>query len=164
MTLRKAPPQVIMSFSAGVVPIYRAPGEPDLFLVLRCYNYWDFPKGGVLAGETPLCAALRELKEETTVEEIEFVWGEVFTETPIYARSKVARYYLARVLNLDVAMPINPLLGRAEHHEFRWLTYEDSRHLLNPRVQVVLDWARKVSQSAFVFTGGPAVGQPLTVT
>jgi bis(5'-nucleosidyl)-tetraphosphatase len=164
VTTRKASWQEIKHFSAGVVPVFRSPGEPDLFLILRCYNYWDFPKGGVLEGETQLNAALRELKEETTLEEINFVWDKVFTETPVYARNKVARYYLAKTLRLEVALPINPLLGRAEHHEFRWLTYEDARHLLNPRIQAVLDWARDISQRDFESAGGPAVGQPLTET
>ncbi len=143
MTTRKASPQTIKYFSAGIVPIYRSPGAPDLFLILRCYNYWDFPKGGVLEDESQLNAALRELKEETTLENVDFAWGEIFTETPVYARNKVARYYLAKAMKLEVALPINPLLGRAEHHEFRWLTYEDARQLLNPRIQTILDWARQ---------------------
>ena len=65
MTTRRAshvPPT--KSFSAGIVPIFRASGEPDLFLVLRCYSYWDFPKGGMVPEETPMVCALRELKEE----------------------------------------------------------------------------------------------------
>lgn len=132
------------SLSAGIVPVYRSQGESDLYLLLRCYNYWDFPKGGLNPSETPLVAALRELKEETTLEGVEFKWGEVFRETPVYARGKVARYYVGLAGRLDVSLPVNPLLGRPEHHEFRWLTFEHARPLLNGRVQTILGWARTI--------------------
>ena len=41
-------------------------------LLLRVYNYWDCPKGVVEAGEDPLVAARREVREETTIEELDF--------------------------------------------------------------------------------------------
>lgn len=147
MTTRKAsssPPT--KNFSAGIVPIFRSPGEPDLFLILRCYNYWDFPKGGLMPGESPLKGALRELEEETTLPTVDFAWGEVYQETPVYAQNKVARYYVGLAPRLEVSLPINPEIGHPEHHEFRWLTYEYARPLLNPRVQKILDWARAVTR------------------
>ena len=137
--------------SAGIIPVYRPAGPqpgPDLYLLLRCYNYWDFPKGGVQTGETPIEAALRELQEETTLEKAEFAWGEDFRETPVYAQGKVARFYVARVDRLEVSLPVNPFLGRPEHHEFRWVDYETARSLLHPRVKPILDWARELSRSA----------------
>jgi len=130
-------------FSAGVVPIYLSPSGAPRFLILRCYGYWDFPKGGLQGVETPLATALRELKEETTIESVEFKWGHVFSETPPYSQNKVARYYTGQVLNDQVALPVNPELGRPEHHEFRWLCYKDARELLNPRMQTILDWAQQ---------------------
>jgi 8-oxo-dGTP pyrophosphatase MutT (NUDIX family) len=130
------------NFSAGIVPIFQTTDGVKLFLLLRCYNYWDFPKGGVHSQEPPLTAALRELKEETTLEEVDFSWGESFMETPVYAHNKVARYYVGKVKQLEVSLPVNPALGRPEHHEFRWLRYEDARPLLGDRVKSILDWAK----------------------
>ena len=40
-------------FSAGVIVVRRTPEGPR-FLLLRSYRYWDFPKGQVETGETPL--------------------------------------------------------------------------------------------------------------
>lgn len=140
------------SFSAGIVPVYRTKEGVVLFLLLRCYNYWDFPKGGVLPNEEPLAAALRELKEETTLERVDFKWGHEFQETPVYAKNKIARYYLGEADRLEVGLPINPLLGRPEHHEFRWLTYDDARPLLGERVQAILDWASKRVPGTFFAT------------
>ncbi len=127
--------------SAGIVPIRFDNVEP-LFLLLRCFQYWDFPKGGVLPGESPLQAALRELEEETTLAKAKFRWGESFFETPPYSHGKTARYYVAEVFQSKVELPINPLVGRAEHQEFRWCTAIEAQALVGPRVAAVLAWAK----------------------
>lgn len=140
--------KTMKTLSAGIIPVLISAEDTEpLYLLLRCYNYWDFPKGGVQGEETSLQAALRELEEETTLTEPEFPWGEDHKDTPIYADGKVARYFVARVNRKDVSLPINPLLGRAEHQEFRWVTYNQALKLINARVLAILDWAREVSAS-----------------
>ena len=49
--------------SAGVVVVRNVKGS-WLFLMLRAYRNWDFPKGVVEAAEQPLAAAIREVQEE----------------------------------------------------------------------------------------------------
>ena len=110
-------------------------------LVLRVYRNWDFPKGLVEPGEAPLDAALREVTEETGLRELSLPWGEVWRETEPYAGGKVARYYVAESAAGTVVLPINPELGRSEHHEFRWLELDAAVRLLPPRLQQVLLWA-----------------------
>ncbi len=127
--------------SAGVVVVSRADDSWQV-LLLRVYNYWDCPKGVVEAGEDPLVAARREVREETAIDALDFHWGEEFIETPPYARNKVARYYLAGTEQRAVKLPVNSALGRAEHHEFRWLKFEDAATIVVPRLQDVLFWAR----------------------
>ena len=129
--------------SAGAVVVRRQRHEYR-FLLLRAYRYWDFPKGRVEAGEQALDAATREVEEETTLSELVFPWGYDFRETPPYGRGKVARYYVAESPAGEVALPVNPMLGHPEHHEFRWLDYAAARRLLNPRLQPILDWAQTV--------------------
>lgn len=128
--------------SAGVVVTRRVEGETR-YLLLRCYRYWDFPKGEVEPGEEPLQAACRETEEETGLTGLELCWGEAYTETPVYAKGKVARYYLAESPAGEVWLPANPELGMPEHQEFRWASYEEARPLLNDRVGAVLEWARQ---------------------
>jgi bis(5'-nucleosidyl)-tetraphosphatase len=129
-----------ITVSAGVVIVRFRHGEP-WFLLLRAYRYWDFPKGRVEPGELQLAAAIREVEEETALTNLEFRWGEAFTETERYGNNKIARYYLAVAGPGEVHLPVNPELGHPEHDEFRWLPYEAARALLVPRVAAVLDWA-----------------------
>lgn len=132
--------------SAGVIPVWRPANKTEsdwYFLLLRAYNYWDFPKGAVEKNEDPWQAALRELREETSISQISAQWGKDFYETAPYSHNKTARYYLGEVLRPVVRLLPNPESGRIEHHEYQWLEYDEARSLLVPRVQAVLDWARK---------------------
>jgi 8-oxo-dGTP pyrophosphatase MutT (NUDIX family) len=126
--------------SSGVVVVRRA-GDDWLYLLLRAFNHWDFPKGMVEPGEEPLAAAIREVREESTIEDLAFAWGSNFTETGPYSSGKVARYYLAETHTVAVTLPFNPLIGRAEHSEFRWVSFDDALALVSPRVKPVLHWA-----------------------
>lgn len=128
------------TFSAGAVVFRRLPGS-QLFLLLRAYRNWDFPKGEVGQGEEPLAAAQREVREETGITDLRFTAGGDHLDTPPYARGKVARYYLAETGAEQVQLNVNPELGRPEHHEFRWLSYAEARPLLVDRLRAVLDWA-----------------------
>ena len=53
-------------FSAGAVILRQEPGGWR-YLLLRVFRTWDFPKGGVETGETPMQAAMREVEEETAL-------------------------------------------------------------------------------------------------
>ena len=130
--------------SAGVVPLRRTP-QGWRVLILRAYKNWDFPKGVVDPGEEPLDAAKREATEETGLSDLEFRFGESYKETLPYAGGKVARYYLGETAEERVNLPISHELGRAEHHEWRWVSFDEAEDLLPPRLALVLEWARNTS-------------------
>jgi len=129
--------------SAGVVVVNRAQGSLK-FLLLRAYRNWDFPKGLVEAGEVPIDAALREVREETTLEDLSFDWGREFIDTGPYNKGKISRYYIAHSQRTQVLLPINPELGRPEHHEARWVDFAEALGLVSPRLQPVMHWAHAV--------------------
>jgi len=128
--------------SAGVV-VVRQSASGWRFLMLRAYRNWDFPKGLVESGEDPLSAARREVTEETLISDLAFTWGEAYIETAPYSRNKVARYYIAQTAIEAVTLPVRPELGRPEHHECRWLDYDEALELASPRVEPVLKWAAR---------------------
>ena len=136
-----------VALSAGAV-IARRSGGDWLLLVLRAYRNWDFPKGMVETGEEPFAAARRETAEETGLTDLEFPLGEEHCDTLPYAGGKIARYFLAETHAETVSLPISAELGRPEHDEWRWVSFDEAEDLLPPRLAIVLDWARANLPSA----------------
>jgi 8-oxo-dGTP pyrophosphatase MutT (NUDIX family) len=126
--------------SAGVVVVRRASGE-WLFLMLRAYRNWDFPKGVVDPGEAPLAAARREVREETLIDDLQLHWGEEYRETAPYSNNKVARYYVGETRIESITLPVNPEIGKPEHNEARWVNFAGAVALSSPRVEPIVRWA-----------------------
>ena len=132
----------IKKLSSGAVVVRRVDGD-WLLLVLRAFRNWDFPKGLVEPGEEPFAAASREVAEETGLQDLDFPFGDGYRETLPYAGGKVARYYLAETGTETIELPISHELGRPEHDEWRWVTFDEAEDLLPPRLAIVLEWARE---------------------
>jgi 8-oxo-dGTP pyrophosphatase MutT (NUDIX family) len=132
--------------AAGAV-IFRRSDRGIRLLVLRAYQNWDFPKGMVEPGEDALAAARREVEEETGLAGLDYPFGDEFKETMPYSGNKVARYYLAETDAEKIVLPVSPELGRPEHNEYRWVSFDEAEDLLPPRLAVVLEWAKKTITS-----------------
>ena len=128
--------------AAGAV-VFRRTENGVRLLVLRAYKNWDFPKGMVEPGESELDAARRECAEETGLAGLDFPFGDAHRDTVPYAGGKVARYFLAETQATAITLPVSPELGRPEHHEWRWVSFEEAEELLPPRLAVVLEWAKR---------------------
>jgi 8-oxo-dGTP pyrophosphatase MutT (NUDIX family) len=115
-----------------------------LTLFLRAFHHWDFPKGIREPGEDAMQTAVREVEEETGVTELSFEWGDRFFETGPYSRGKIARYFIATTTQEDVVMGISPETGEPEHHEWRWVTFDEAYDLGSPRVRQIVQWARQI--------------------
>ena len=96
---------MVEEVSAGFILFLLEDGKP-LYLLLKHRTYWGFPKGGIEAGEDPLQSAIRELKEETSIEKIEVIEG--FHRTIEYTytfrgvkRHKVVHLFLARAFQRE---------------------------------------------------------------
>lgn len=129
--------------SCGVV-LARKTDDGWMTLLLRAYHHWDFPKGLQEEGEEPIEAARREVREETSIETLDFCWGDRFMETGPYSRGKTARYYMAETEQATVVMGPSPETGEPEHHEWRWVTFDEAYDLTSPRVRSVVQWARQI--------------------
>jgi len=131
------------TLSCGVV-VLRQAEQGWITLMLRAYHHWDFPKGIREPGEQPMQAAIREVGEETGIADLAFDWGDRYFETGPYSRGKVARYYIANTQQHEVEMGISPQTGEPEHHEWRWVTFDEAYDLGSPRVRQIVQWARQI--------------------
>ena len=129
--------------SSGIV-LVRQTEDAWVTLLLRAYHHWDFPKGLVEDGEAAMEAAIREVGEETGIDDVSFDWGDRYIETGPYSRGKTARYYLASTRQEEVVMGPSPVTGEPEHHEWRWVGFDEAYDLGSPRVRTVVQWARQV--------------------
>lgn len=137
-----------MIISCGVVPVRLVDDEP-LYLMLRVYTQWDFPRGRKEPGESDLETAIRETEEETTIKpsNLFFDWGTDYYETDPYKTRqgrKIIRYFVGRCQQKEISLPVNPELGKPEHNEFSWKTYDEAKEVANERVGKVLDWAHNI--------------------
>jgi len=131
------------TLSCGIV-LARKTEQGWVTLMLRAFHHWDFPKGVREQGEDPIEAAQREVREETGVAALAFDWGERYFETGPYSRGKVARYYIASTETEVVEMGLSPETGEPEHHEWRWVTFDEAYDLGSPRVRQIVQWSRQI--------------------
>jgi 8-oxo-dGTP pyrophosphatase MutT (NUDIX family) len=130
--------------SAGIVVVRKEEASWKI-LFLRAYKNWDFPKGEVEAGEDAFQTALRETEEETGITDLKFKWGKEYKETgPYRGGRKIARYYIAETDRSEVRFSVNPELGRPEHHEYRWLPFDEIKALAPERLYGIIEWAREM--------------------
>jgi 8-oxo-dGTP pyrophosphatase MutT (NUDIX family) len=111
--------------------------------LLRAYHHWDFPKGMRDPGEDPMDTAVREVAEETGVDDLKFDWGDRYFETGPYSKGKVARYYLGSTQKEEVVLGDSPETGQPEHHEWRWVSFDEAYDLGSARVRGIVQWARQ---------------------
>jgi 8-oxo-dGTP pyrophosphatase MutT (NUDIX family) len=127
--------------SAGVIP-YRWDGDRvPLYLVLHSATVrnprakWEFPKGGMEAGESPRETAAREFQEETGIDSWSFLDG--FERSLSYTYVRRGRKVLKTVMYYIVEVQDDPSLVRSiEHvedifgHWYHWGPFDQITRLL----------------------------------
>ena len=108
--------------------------ERQLLMVRQTYRgktLWTFPGGSIEPGETPEQAAIREAKEEVSLD-IEV--ARLLCRAPRTTATGVYYWYLARVTGGKPCLGHDPELPVAaqELHEVRWLPLDDLR--MHPEV------------------------------
>ncbi len=122
--------------SCGALVFRKFHGNVELLLIRHLNGgYWSFPKGHVEKGETEEETAIREVKEETSIDiMIDTSFRELVTYSPKKDTMKDVVYFLARAKNSD------PIPQQGEISEVKWveitlaqsiLTYDNDKQLAN---------------------------------
>jgi len=116
--------------SAGAI-LYQNAKEPMYLLLHYGAGHWDFPKGHIEEGETEIDTVKREVKEETSIDNISIIKG--FRKKMSYKFqsngdlvSKVVWFYLARTNSRQVKLSF-------EHQGYEWLSYDQALERLTFR-------------------------------
>lgn len=123
-------------FSYGAI-VFRKESDTLLFLLIYSgrNKIWGFPKGHIEQGEDEKIAALREIKEETNLEDLYFIEG--FREEDVYNAAsnrashkgnlieKHSVYFLARTDSKRIT------IDNDEISDYRWTSLEEAESLLS---------------------------------
>jgi putative (di)nucleoside polyphosphate hydrolase len=114
--------------------VYDPDLQEPLYLILEAKKgYWQNPQGGIDNGESPLEAAIRELKEETGIEStlddihedtehhIEYI-----TESKGNCEKRILKSY---AIKADSSKPVT-LCPQEEHTSYMWATKEQVYSML----------------------------------
>ncbi len=136
--------------SAGIAIVDLSTSEP-CFLCVRAWSNWDFPKGKLEHGETHQQAAIREVGEEVTLfETVDYTIQNACAGLPVtYGKGKqqkTATYFTAiRKSKHEPFLPPDPVRGRPENDEWRWVPASELLELMPPRLQSIskalITWA-----------------------
>jgi 8-oxo-dGTP pyrophosphatase MutT (NUDIX family) len=102
-------------------------GEPiGEFLLMRHKDRWDLPKGHIDPGETEMQCALRELREETGIDEdsIEVVDGFRFsTQYQVRSKKNYQLYDKTLIVFLGRLVRDVPIVV-SEHPDYQWIRWQ----------------------------------------
>ena len=135
--------------AAGIVLVHLQGGERRYLLVRSALTrrpIWEFPKGGVEAGETDEVAAERELQEEAGVRASDYRVLDGFREEERYVftqgKGEERVLIVKRVVYFLAESSTDAVTISHEAEAFRWAPYDEAYRLLRfPGKRAVLERA-----------------------
>ena len=110
--------------SCGAVVFMKRKDSAKYLLLHYEAGHWDFPKGSQEKNETEDRTAEREIKEETGIEDIEFL--ESFKETIKYFYKKGEETVYKEVIFFLGQTHTERVKISAEHIGYAWMSYENA--------------------------------------
>ena len=141
--------------SCGVLIFRDQPARS--FLLMRHYNRYDLPKGHVMAGESELQCALRELEEETSItqQQIQFVqdyrYETAYMLLDRNQRGTMAERRIEKTVVIFMAwLKQNVTVQPTEHIGFEWQPWKPPHNFRQGTIDGALHEAERYLNSASI--------------
>lgn len=112
----------VYEYSAGYLIFHQENGQRQYLILHYPGGHFDFAKGHLEAGESNLQAALRELTEETGIDQIKTIEG--FEKSIVYTFRRKEGLVEKKVTFFLAETTQNAIKISDEHQGFLWLPYE----------------------------------------
>ena len=120
---------MIREKSCGAVIFIKKSEETKYLLLNYAAGHWDFVKGNVEDNETEKQTVIRELKEETAIEDAQFLDG--FKETIAYFYRRQGLTIHKEVVFFIMESHTDKVTLSFEHVGYIWLDYQHAMEKLN---------------------------------
>ncbi len=135
--------------SAGAVLFTESDGILEYLLLHYPAGHWDFPKGNVEEGEKDLDTVRREVKEETSIDNIRIIDG--FKKKVEYNYKRAGKLVHKEVVFYLAKSRVKTVKLSYEHKGFGWMPYEEAlKGLTYKNSKVILEDA-----NTFLNKSGP---------
>lgn len=128
--------------SSGIIPFRTTRGKIEYLVLKSRTRDWEFPKGTVEDSEELQQTSLRELEEETNIEDVKIIDG--FKQTYKYKfRSEGELVHKKVHLFVGKSYKATAELSK-EHNDYQWRTYEQAKNTLTHKAtKNILEKAHK---------------------
>ncbi len=110
--------------SAGGIIFRKEKNKRKYLLLHYALGHWDFPKGHIENGESPKETAQREIQEETSLKNLQFISG--FKEQIKYFYKKEKKTFLKIVIFFLIQTTEKKVKISWEHTGYKWLPYQQA--------------------------------------
>jgi 8-oxo-dGTP pyrophosphatase MutT (NUDIX family) len=120
---------MVQEKSCGVI-LYRVEKSRMYLLLKYRQGHWDFIKGKVEPGEKEKDTAIRETREETSINKNELVFHDEFKEKISYVYKKNRKKIDKEVIFFLAQTTSKRIKLSHEHIDFIWLPFKDAEKIL----------------------------------
>jgi len=120
--------KVRREYSAGFI-LFHGTRESPLYLLLDYGKHWEYPKGHLEEGETKWQAAVRELREETGIRQVDRVGR--FEHQIHYMFHSSKHGLISKTVTFFLAHTRSEMIEISDEHKgYAWLPYEEAMQRL----------------------------------
>lgn len=135
--------ETVQDKAFGVIPVFKNPDGDFLFCVVQHQGeHYGFPKGHAEPGESEEQTAIRELAEETGIQNVKIASGVIYGQAYHFTNAeilydKTVKYFLGFVASTDTQTPPE---FKTEISDLKWLSYQEARNQLTYEdTKIILD-------------------------